>query len=608
MTLSHRGFLPASLLCAALACLMFLPGLPGAFVLDDVFNIVNNPGIRLQSLDPAAVRDAAFGTQFGGATRVLPTLTFALDYLRGGGLDPATFKATNLAIHGLTTLVLAWLLRDLLQAAGTSPVRARWMAMILALAWAMHPLQVSSVLYIVQRMQTLATLFVLLALWAYLRARLAQIEGRRGRTGWILAGMLWALALGCKEDAVLLPVYLLLLELTVLRFAAADPGLERALRRGWLWTTALGVAFYLFFVVPHFWSWEAYPGRDFSSYERLLTQGRVLCMYLWQILVPLPGNLPFYYDWIQPSRGLLQPWTTMPAFLLLLALLGVAWSLRHRRPLFSFGILLFFAGHFVTSNVVGLELAFEHRNHLPLVGIVLAVGDLLTLAANRLRLGKVAVAAALVLLAGLAGVAVRHASTWQDGLGLAQAHTRSAPDSGRAWQNLCVAYYELGGGRRPDNPYLGQAIDACEEGARVAPDSITSLTNVIVLKAIEGTLAQADWDRYLARLETATITLEARSRIFVILDQVRHDIPMDDRQVLAAIEGYSRRMQFPPIESAALGYFILGHTREPDRAYPFFEAAVRNTRDPEFARGLVNDLHEQGRTEWAARLQAIRAD
>src|SRR5690606_10458044 len=104
----------------------------------------------------------------------------------------------------------------------------------LALAWALHPLQVSSVLYIVQRMQTLATFFIAIALWAYVRARMAQIEGRPGRTRLLLTGLAWAGGLGSKEDAVLLPAYLLALELTVFRFQAADLSLSRRLRNGYL--------------------------------------------------------------------------------------------------------------------------------------------------------------------------------------------------------------------------------------------------------------------------------------------------------------------------------------------------------------------------------------
>src|SRR5690606_31762751 len=253
-------------------------------------------------------------------------------------------------------------------------------------------------LYIVQRMQTLATLFVLLAMWAYLKARLAQLEGRAGRTGLILAGLLWAIALGCKEDAVLVPAYLLAMELTVLRFGAADAPLSRALKRGFLLATLGGAALYVFLVVPYFWSWEAFEGRDYSSIERLLTQGRVLCLYLWQMLVPLPASMTFHYDWLEPSRGLLAPWTTLAALLLLGALLAAALVLRRRRPRFSLGVLLFFAGHFVTSNVLGLELAFEHRNHFPLIGVVLAMGDLLATAARRLGLRAVVAAPACVML------------------------------------------------------------------------------------------------------------------------------------------------------------------------------------------------------------------
>src|SRR3546814_19309108 len=101
-------------------------------------------------------------------------------------------------------------------------------------------------------------------------------------------------------------------------------------------------------------------------------------MYMGQILVPLPGNMPFYYDWIQPSRGIVQPWTTLPAILACIALLAIAWRARRHRTLFALGVLLFFAGHFITSNVPNLELAFEHHNHFPRLGAVLGIVALLT--------------------------------------------------------------------------------------------------------------------------------------------------------------------------------------------------------------------------------------
>src|SRR3546814_10588802 len=109
-------------------------------------------------------------------------------------------------------------------------------------------------------------------------------------------------------------------------------------------------AVYALLFIPHYWHWDTLPGRDFSTLERVLTQPRVLCLYLWQILVPLPQNMPFYYDWVQPSRSLLEPWTTLPAIAAVLALLGTAWSLRTRWPLFALGVFLFFAAHFIASK------------------------------------------------------------------------------------------------------------------------------------------------------------------------------------------------------------------------------------------------------------------
>lgn len=606
MPMRQRWFLLTSLLCAILSSALFMPGLTGDFAFDDDSNIVNNQAIHLQTLDADSLYWAAFSPQPGGATRLIPTISFALDYWRGGGLNPAVFKATNIGIHALTTFVLAWLFRNVLLLAGINATRSRLAALALALAWAMHPLQVSSVLYVVQRMQTMATLFLALALWAYLKARQAQIEGRTGRTGWMLAGLLWVLSIGCKEDAILLPAYTLALELTVLRFQAASPALAHRLRRGYLFMAGVGTAAFLFVVVPHYWQWDAYPGRDFSTLERLLTQGRVLCMYLWQILLPLPRHMPFYYDWLQPSRGLLDPWTTLPALLLVFALLATAWVLRTRRPLFALGVLLFFVGHFVTSNVIGLELAFEHRNHFALIGALLAAGDLLALAAQRLRLRptmQVTVVALLLMLMGSATVV--RAMTWDSGLRLARTSTELAPHSARAWNSLCLGYYELGGSNAPTNPYLDKAIDTCSKGAAAAPYSVTSLTNMLVFKTMQGSVTQADWKRYLERLEHVEMGPENRQTLQILINNISHGVALDEDGVLKAIDIVARRGQPQSGESASIGYFILTLTHQPDRAYPFFVRSVQTASSPrERADGIIAELQLRGRTEWVGKLEA----
>lgn len=605
MPLRHRWFLLSSLLCAILAASLFIPGLGGGFVFDDDPNIVHNYAIHMDTLDVMGLAVAAFSNEPGGITRILPTASFALDYWRGGGLDPAVFKATNIAIHALTTLALAWLFRALLMAAAIPARRVRFAAPALALAWAMHPLQVSSVLYVVQRMQTMATLFLVLALLAYLKARLAQIEGRVGRSGWLLTLVLWLLAIGCKEDAILLPAYALALELTVLRFRAASSELAQRLRLGYTALAALGAVTFLAVVVPHYWSWDPYWSRDFSTPERLLTQARVLTMYLWEIVLPLPRHMPFYYDWLQPSRSLLQPATTLSGLLVVGTLLATAWRLRTHRPLLALGVLLFFAGHFVTSNVVNLELAFEHRNHFALIGIVLAIGDLLALASLRLRpAGEVAVVTVLLILLGSATVA--RAMSWSSPLQLARTSTELAPRSARAWNLLSRTYFEMGGEYKPGNHYLGEAIAASDKGDTAAAYATSNLTNLLIFKSLQGSATQADWDRYHARLNHVVMGFENQQALPTIINNFNHDVALDEAGMLKAIDIIAQRGQLKPFEFAGIGYFILTKTHQSDRAYPYFERALQTAPagDPILAE-MTTELKKQGRETWSKKLEAL---
>ncbi|HTH10026.1 MAG TPA: hypothetical protein VMA55_10700 [Acidovorax sp.] len=586
---------------ALLAGLMFISGLPGDFLFDDVPNIVNNPSIRLTELTPGAVVDVLATQQISGSTRGLPMLTFALDYWRAGGIaDPATFKTTNILIHALTAFVLAWFFRTLLLVAGVPARRTTLIATALALAWAAHPLQVSSVLYAVQRLQTMGTLFLVLALTAYLHARQTQIKGHSGRTGLMATALLWAMALGCKEDSALLPAYALALELTVLRFAAADTHVARLWRRGWLIAVLLAVVAYAFWLASA-WHPDAYPGRDFNSLERLLTQPRVLCLYLWQILWPLPQHMPFHYDWLQPSRSLLQPWTTVPAILLVGLLLATAWRLRARQPLFALGVFLFFSAHFIASNAIGLELAYEHRNHFALIGAVLAVGSVLAHLALRLHIRpsmQVGLCATLLLLLG--ATTVLRAHSWRDALSLAQASAAAAPGSPRAWINLCDTYFTMGGGVTDRNPYLDRAIAACASGADADPNSLNNLALLVTLKSLRGDVTPQDWQRFRQRLDVVRMTGDNTRAPLILAHYASLGAPLDRPQMLAALATLDRRATLGPGTLTFIGNSLLDGPDGPERALPYYLKAVATLPpgDP-FAWQLAAELRAKDRTALA---------
>lgn len=607
MATGKSRLLLAGVIVAMLSGLLFTVGLPGDFVFDDHPNIVNNETIHLTKLDRESLLRVIATPQLSGETRLLPTLTFALDYWRGGGADPATFKSTNILIHALAALALMWVFRSLLLISGIHDSRTRWLAPALALAWAMHPLQVSSVLYAVQRLQTMGTLFLILALLAYLHARQAQMKGQPGRTGLMLTALLWVLAMGCKEDSILLPAYTLAMELTVLRFNAQDTRLAGTLKRTYLLTMAVGAACFLFLVIPWYWQWDAYGGRDFSTPERLLTQARVLAMYLWQILVPMPSHMPFYYDWLTPSRGLLQPWTTLLSILAIAGLLIGAWRLRSRQPLFALGIFLFFSAHFVTSNVIGLELAFEHRNHFALIGAVLAAGSLLADISLRLRLPpSIQALACIVILASLGGATAIRAHSWNSKLSLALVSTRYAPHSARAWMELCSTYFRMGGDPTPENSHLDQAIAACSTGAALAPYALNNSALLIVLKTLRGDIAATNWNDFQHRLETVQMSADNQRAPTILTYHSRRGVRIDKQQLLKALSTLERRGDLQPFNLASIGYFVMNDLTEPDLAIPYFIRAIHSTPagDP-FRAQLAAELDAKGRPDLAEKIRQL---
>lgn len=596
---SSIRFLLASLLVAVVASLLFAPGLPGDFVFDDFHNIVNNRAVHLTHLNVEALSRVLADAQVSGL-RPLPMLSFALDYWRGGA-DPMVFKTTNLVIHAMTTFALAWLFRSLLQLTGIRDETVRWLAVVLALAWAAHPLHVSSVLYTVQRIQTMGTLFLVLALLAYLRARRAQIAGSSGRMGLLACALLWVTAIGCKEDSALLPAYTLALELTVLRFAAADARTSTRLKRAYAVATLVSVMAYLLWVIPHYWSWETLPGRGYSTLERLLTQPRVLCMYLWQIVLPLPQNMPFYYDWLQPSRNLIQPWTTLPAIAVVVTLPLLAWLLRARLPLFALGVFLYFSSHLIASNVIALELAFEHRNHFALIGAILAITGLIAHAGKLVRAPqRSAVALSVVVLVALAGATVWRSQSWQTAEGIAAVGVEYAPSSGRAWVQLCSSQFAAGGGAIAGNSQLNAAIDTCNKGADAAPDSLNSLTLLIVMKTLRGDATTQDWDRLQHRMRSVYMT-DDNTRVFLILvSHAQIGVKLDKEELLETLDILLQRGNFGPVNRANLGYFVLNEMHEPDRALPYFIKSIelRHPQDP-FRLQLSSELRTKGRPDLA---------
>ncbi|MGY0652274.1 hypothetical protein ACW7GZ_10495 [Luteimonas sp. A537] len=613
-----RAWCALLLLTAGLA---YWPGLGGGFIFDDWSALVDNQRLHIDALDGASLRQAATSFEPGGTlgARPLSMLSFGVNHALHG-LEPWGYKLTGWLVHLFNTLlVFLFVRRVVMLAAPQTPTRFGTtdesapvatnpvvVAGAVALLWSVHPLQVSTVLYVVQRMETLSITFVLLALLAYLRGRTNQIDGRRGWAWLALCIPLVALGWAAKESAVLFPAFALALELTVLSFAAQRTWIARSWRWGYALVVAAAVLVFLLLVIPHYWNTETITARNFNTAERLLTQLRVLSMYLWQIVLPLPGTMHFYYDDLPVSKGLLSPATTLASGIFLLALLASALVLIKRIPLYSLGVLLFFTAHALTSNVVALELVFEHRNYFALLGVILAAAGLFLKLPVRDRFAAQWGVVVLVCVALLLLTALR-AATWGDQLHLASDLADKNPLSARASSDLATLYLEMTDGHS-GSPFNDFAMREFERGALIPGSSIISDQGLILVAVQAGRpVDPVWWDRLTAKLENQPITPDTTHAMFGLLGNRLKGVALDDERLVDAFLAMFNRIRLPPYSYAQFGDYLLKHVGDEPLADQIFELAVVASRSsPDYAQQMANVLLKDGHVR-QARVVAAKA-
>ena len=418
----------------ALAWFCYQPAISGAFQFDDNVNL----GGLAKIDDARSAFDFVFSGVAGPTGRPLALASFALQ-AESWDQGAAAFLKVNILIHLLNAALLALCLYQLALQRAIDRNDAAIVAAVAASLWVLMPLLATSSLLVVQRMTTLSALFMLLGLSAYLFAR-ANVKNKPKRA---LAGMSASLVAGtvlatlCKESGLLLPVLVLVLEATVLD---RPDGVKARHWRIWQ---------FIFLVLPlalllaYLTSWSNYPDslvarRGFTVGERLLTEARVLWIYLSKALVGIPSHLGIYQDPPTVSRSLLSPATFLACFAwLALLLASIVW--RRRYPLFAVAVLWYLAGHLIESTVVPLELYFEHRNYIPIVGPLFALSSFLFL--HSARLGRIAGVGVLFLAFVSAGFLYTFASLSGDPSSASRYWASKYPESERAiWR---IVRYQL---------------------------------------------------------------------------------------------------------------------------------------------------------------------
>ncbi len=374
---------PALALLASLflTLICYWPGLQGGFLFDDIPNL-QDLGAYGGVVDWESLTSFVRGGWSGPTGRPLSLMSFLLDDNTWPS-QAAWFKPTNLAIHLLCGLLLAWATLLVLRCYGLTERQAQWYAVFTATCWLLHPFFVSTTLYVVQRMSQLAAVFVFAGIVGYLHGRRLLATSPRAAYYWMGGSLIIGtlLAVLSKENGALLPLLVGVIEFCAPRSAQAlRPA--RAFTALFLWLPSLALIGYLATRInfaPHIW-----PTRGFNQWERLLSEGRIIWDYLGNLLLPRIEGQGLYRDDFPISRDLMTPQTTLPALLGLLALVTFVIVLRRRLPLLSLAVLFFLVGHLIESTVIGLELYFEHRNYLPAAFLFLPIASGLDMLGQRL--------------------------------------------------------------------------------------------------------------------------------------------------------------------------------------------------------------------------------
>lgn len=442
-----------AIILAGLLCLTFLASkaaLNGPFLFDDFPNLAN---LSLLAGHPTSHSLGQLAAQYGVQPgRPLSMLSFAINDSAWPS-DPWAFKYTNLLLHLLVGVMVFGFCRSL--AAAQLPQHAADRAALLsAAAWLVHPMQLATSMLVVQRMTQLEALFALGGLWTYVALL------RRGCAVGSIAGLAigTVLATLCKETGTLVPLLALVANTTVLRsvLEAQCPRSRRIVH----WCVAIAVGLLAVVIA---WQWpepSRFGFRGFSLGERLLTECRVLCDYVFRIFIPSLRGDGIYHDDFAVSRGLLDPISTLPAMLVVVGAIFGGYTVRRTYPFLSFSLLWFFAGHLLESSVFPLELYFEHRNYLPMVGLLLgaSVGAVAG-SYFRQRIGVSAAITWIVIAAWLTSV---QAPIWGNAGQLATVWALEHPNSPRAIQQHALYLIDAG---RPQDAAQG-LLNAYSRGIR----------------------------------------------------------------------------------------------------------------------------------------------
>lgn len=577
-----------------LCIILYSVGFKGDFLFDDYPNL--EPLGTYGTINNWDKVRAFVSSGFAGPTgRPISLASFLLN-ANTWPANPYPFKYTNLLIHLLNGVLLCWAILLLLRNYAYKEQKAVWIAILATAFWLLHPYMVSTTLYIVQRMAQLATLFSLVGIVGYLKARQAlathPMTAYLGMT--IAIGIGTILATYSKENGALLPLLILVIEF-------CNPNKINKPIWQWrafcLWLPSLAVT-YLIFKNINF-SENLWPNRNFNQVERLFSEARIVTEYIYNLYIPQIELKGLYQDGYNISKGLLQPISTLWSILFLAALSLSAFVARKKFPLFSVAILFFFAAHLMESTVLGLELYFEHRNYLAALFLFLPIASGLYLLQERMN-PKLVVLITLMIFSIFSFFTYERAKLWGKTAELELYWAKISPNSPRA-QNAIAGVLMNQGRVKEANHFLEQAMQRM-------PDSALLNLQLLLQKVYAQIATEQDFVDTTQRLQKQPFDAQAVKAMRVLTEYISehqiHAYTDVTLELIQVMDNNPQYHQFPVYQrvSPYLKAKLYLVKKQPDDALAQYLIALSRYNDVEAGMMMVAELGSAGYTTQALAL------
>ncbi len=429
------------------------------FIFDDMSNIVKNTAVK----DFRYVIDTS-------TTRFIGFLTFAMNY-KLHGLGVTGYHIFNLIVHIFNALLIYALLTLTFKTpyfsghsqkdVSTTHYSRNLIALFTALFFVSHPVQTQAVTYIVQRFASLATMFYLLSLVSYSKARLILQKGQPTGKSLLWYGVSFCsavLAMKTKEMSFTLPVVIVLYEFMFLKGTIKMRALyliPLLLTMLIIPLTLVGINKPLGDIIGDMS--EITKQTNIPRWDYLFTQFRVIVTYIRLLFFPINQNLdydfPIFHSF-SDSSVFLSFIFLMIIFVFSIYLFYRSKSIdsedRYELRLISFGILWFFITLSVESSIIPIaDVIFEHRIYLPSAGFFIAFITSIILVRNRLKtampmVGRAIIPILVLIALVFSGAAYARNGVWQSSIRLWEDVVKKSPLKGRCHSNLGSSYGKQG--------------------------------------------------------------------------------------------------------------------------------------------------------------------